>query len=168
MVAPMLMHNYTDATAAGQALIAAQFAVVLQVLWRAIWQYLDTILLAAWWLGIGWLLLADRPRLSRRCPRRAKSLSLLKFSRPARRRLAAGHMGCYAAISWLAVASDYVIAQRRPAVLVFTKLPSLRVQSPRHDPASRCVRTSPTGLVLGFLGVVSCRRSPTEPGPLGC
>jgi hypothetical protein len=29
MVAPMLMHAYTDATAAGQALIAAQFATVL-------------------------------------------------------------------------------------------------------------------------------------------
>jgi hypothetical protein len=65
MVAPMLMHAYTDATAAGQALIAAQFAVVLQVVWRAIWQFLDAILLAAWWLGIGWLIRADRPRLSR-------------------------------------------------------------------------------------------------------
>jgi hypothetical protein len=63
MVAPMLMHNYTDATAAGQALIAAQFATVLQVVWRAIWQFLDAILLAAWWLGIGWLLRAARPRL---------------------------------------------------------------------------------------------------------
>jgi hypothetical protein len=31
MVAPMLMHAYTDATAAGQALIAAQFATMLQV-----------------------------------------------------------------------------------------------------------------------------------------
>ena len=47
MVAPMLMHNYTDATAAGQPLIAAQFAVVLQVVWRAIWQFLDAILLGA-------------------------------------------------------------------------------------------------------------------------
>src|SRR4029450_2771364 len=65
MVAPMLMHAYTDATAAGQALIAAQFAVVLQVVWRAIWQFLDAILLAVWWLGIGWLIRADQPRLSR-------------------------------------------------------------------------------------------------------
>jgi hypothetical protein len=65
MVAPMLMHNYTDATAAGQALIAAQFAVVLQVAWCAIWQFLDAILLVVWWLGIGSLLRADRPRLSR-------------------------------------------------------------------------------------------------------
>ena len=45
MVAPMLMRNYTDATAAGQALIVAQFATVLQVVWRAIWQILDAILL---------------------------------------------------------------------------------------------------------------------------
>jgi hypothetical protein len=59
MVAPTLMHGYTDATAAGQALIAAQFAIVLQVVWRAIWQLLDAILLATWWLGIGWLLRPD-------------------------------------------------------------------------------------------------------------
>lgn len=65
MVAPLLMHNYTDATPAGQALIASQFVTVLQVVWRSIWQFLDAILLAAWWLGIGWLVRADRPRLSR-------------------------------------------------------------------------------------------------------
>jgi hypothetical protein len=65
MVAPMLMHNYTDATAAGQAVIAAQFATVLQVVWRGIWQFLDAILLAAWWLGIGRLLRQDHLRLSR-------------------------------------------------------------------------------------------------------
>jgi len=57
MATPMLMNAYTDATAAGQALIATQFATVLQVMWRAIWQFLDAIFLAAtWWLGIGWLL----------------------------------------------------------------------------------------------------------------
>ena len=65
MVAPMLMQAYTDAAAAGQALIAAQFATVLQVVWRSIWQFLDAILLAAWWLGIGWLLRQDHLRLSR-------------------------------------------------------------------------------------------------------
>jgi hypothetical protein len=48
------MHAYTDGAAVGQALIATQFATVLQVVWRAIRQFLDTILLAAWWLGIGW------------------------------------------------------------------------------------------------------------------
>jgi hypothetical protein len=65
MVAPMLMHVYTDAAAAGQALIATQFATALQVVWRSIWQFLDAILLAVWWLGIGWLLRSDHLRLSR-------------------------------------------------------------------------------------------------------
>ena len=65
MVVPMLMHIYTDTTAAGQTVIAAQFATVLQVVWRSIWQFLDAILLAAWWLGIGRLLRQDHPRLSR-------------------------------------------------------------------------------------------------------
>jgi hypothetical protein len=35
------------------------------VLWRAIWLFLDAILLAVWWLGIGWLLRDDHLRLSR-------------------------------------------------------------------------------------------------------
>jgi hypothetical protein len=65
MVVPMLMHAYTDATAAAQALIATQFATVLQVVWRAIWQFLDAILLAVWWLGIGWLIRPDHRRLFR-------------------------------------------------------------------------------------------------------
>jgi hypothetical protein len=59
------MHAYTDAAAADQAVIVAQFATVLQVVWRAIWQFLDAILLAAWWLGIGLLLRQDHPGLSR-------------------------------------------------------------------------------------------------------
>jgi predicted naringenin-chalcone synthase len=53
--------------------------------------------------------------------------------RPAVRRLAIGHMGCYAAIPGLAVATDYVMAQRRPAVLVCTELTSLHLQPPPHD-----------------------------------
>jgi hypothetical protein len=63
----MLLYAYTDATAAAQVSIAVQFATVLQMVWRAIWQFLDAILLAAWWLGIGWLLRSDHlclPRLS--------------------------------------------------------------------------------------------------------
>jgi hypothetical protein len=65
MVAPMLMNAYTDATAADQALIAAQFRTLLEVVWRSIWQFLDGILLAAWWLGIARLIRADLPGLSR-------------------------------------------------------------------------------------------------------
>ena len=52
---------------------------------------------------------------------------------PALRRLAVGHMGWYAAIPGLAVATDYVVAQRRPAVLVCAELTSLHLQPPPHD-----------------------------------
>jgi len=52
---------------------------------------------------------------------------------PAVRRVAIGHMGCYAAVPGLAVASDYVVAQGLPAVLVSAELPSLHVQPPPHD-----------------------------------
>ena len=65
MVGPMLMHGYTDAAAQDRALIATQFAVLFELVWRAIWQLLDGILMAAWWLGIGLLVRADRPGLSR-------------------------------------------------------------------------------------------------------
>jgi hypothetical protein len=65
MVGPMLMYNYAEAAAEDRALIAAQFAVLFELVWRAIWQLLDGILLAAWWLGIGLLVRADLPGLSR-------------------------------------------------------------------------------------------------------
>jgi hypothetical protein len=65
MVGPMLMHDYTEAAAESQTLIAAQFAVLFELVWRAIWQMLDGILLAGWWLGIGLLVRADLPGLSR-------------------------------------------------------------------------------------------------------
>jgi hypothetical protein len=65
MVGPMLMHNFTEAAAADRALIATQFAVLFELVFRAIWQLLDGILLAAWWLGIGLLVRADLPGLSR-------------------------------------------------------------------------------------------------------
>ena len=65
MVGPMLMHDYTEATTEDQTVIVAQFAVLFELVWRAIWQMLDGILLAAWWLGIGLLVRPDRPGLSR-------------------------------------------------------------------------------------------------------
>ncbi|MGH2382265.1 MAG: hypothetical protein ACRDG7_13750, partial [Candidatus Limnocylindria bacterium] len=58
-VGPMLMTNYaTAASASEEAIIAAQFAVLLEVVWRSIWQFLDGILIGAWWLGIGVLIRA--------------------------------------------------------------------------------------------------------------
>ena len=62
---PSLMHDYTDAAATEQVVIAAQFATLMAVVMRSIWQFLDGILIGVWWLGIGLLLRPDRPRLSR-------------------------------------------------------------------------------------------------------
>jgi hypothetical protein len=59
-----LIHDYTDASATEQVVIAAQFATLSEVVMRSIWQFLDGILIGAWWLGIGLLLRPDRPRLS--------------------------------------------------------------------------------------------------------
>jgi hypothetical protein len=59
-----LMHDYTAGAATEQSMIAAQFTTLFEVVWRAIWQFLDAILLADWWLGIGFLLRTDQPGLS--------------------------------------------------------------------------------------------------------
>jgi hypothetical protein len=61
---PMLMHGYTEASPTDRVVITAQFATLLEVIMRSIWQFLDGILIGAWWLGIGLLLRLERPRLS--------------------------------------------------------------------------------------------------------
>ena len=61
---PMLMHDYTEASPTEQVVITAQFTAITEVIMRSIWQFLDGILIGAWWLGIGLLLRPDRPRLS--------------------------------------------------------------------------------------------------------
>jgi hypothetical protein len=65
MVGPMLMYDHAAATSAEQAAISTQFTVLFEVVWRSIWQFLDAILVAAWWLGIGLLVRAAQPGLSR-------------------------------------------------------------------------------------------------------
>jgi hypothetical protein len=66
IVGPMMMSSHGTATSpAEQEVIAAQFAVLLEVVWRSIWQFFDGILMAAWWLGIGLLTRADHAGLSR-------------------------------------------------------------------------------------------------------
>jgi hypothetical protein len=59
------MHDYPGATATEQVVITAQFATLTEVIMRSIWQFLDGVLVGAWWLGIGLLLRPDRPGLSR-------------------------------------------------------------------------------------------------------
>lgn len=66
MVGPMLMQHHAAATSpADQAVIAGQFELLFEVVWRSVWQLFDPILLGAWWLGIGLLLRRDQPVLSR-------------------------------------------------------------------------------------------------------
>jgi hypothetical protein len=66
MVGPMLMNQYGNSTvAADQAIIATHFGVLLEVVWRSIWQFLDGLLIAAWWLGVSLLVRADHAGLAR-------------------------------------------------------------------------------------------------------
>jgi hypothetical protein len=46
-----LMHDYIDAAATEQVVIAAQFATLMAVVMRSIWQFLDGILIGVWWVG---------------------------------------------------------------------------------------------------------------------
>lgn len=66
MVGPMLLHDHAATTSAtDQAAIAVQFRVLFEVVWRSIWQLVDGIFVAAWWLGIALLVRGDQPGLSR-------------------------------------------------------------------------------------------------------
>jgi hypothetical protein len=62
-VGPLLMHQY----AAGEdpAAAAVAFGVLSELVFSAIWQFLDAWLLAGWWLGIGILLLRLQPNFAR-------------------------------------------------------------------------------------------------------
>jgi predicted naringenin-chalcone synthase len=63
---------------------------------------------------------------------------------PAVQRLFIGHMGCYAALPGLGAVSDFVVARRRPAVLLCLELTSLHVQPPSATSRS----SSPTSADL--------------------
>jgi len=52
---------------------------------------------------------------------------------PTVQRLVVGHMGCYAAIPGLGAVADYVVARRRPAVMLCVELTSLHVQPATED-----------------------------------
>ena len=64
-VGPMLMYDHAAATSAEQATIATQFTLLFEIVWRSIWQFLDGILVATWWLGVGLLVRTAQPGLSR-------------------------------------------------------------------------------------------------------
>jgi predicted naringenin-chalcone synthase len=50
------------------------------------------------------------------------------------RRVFVGHMGCYAALPGLGVASDYVVLNNRPALVLCVELTTLHIQPPTADP----------------------------------
>jgi len=52
---------------------------------------------------------------------------------PTVQRLVVGHMGCYAAIPGLGAVADFVVARRRPAVMLCIELTSLHVQPATED-----------------------------------
>ena len=53
---------------------------------------------------------------------------------PAVQRLFVGHMGCYAALPGLGAAADFVVARRRPAMLLCAELTSLHLQPASKRP----------------------------------
>jgi hypothetical protein len=61
---PILLQAYA-APGADQASIATAFAVLVGVVWRGIWQLLDTALIGAWLVGVGLLTRADQPAFAR-------------------------------------------------------------------------------------------------------
>lgn len=65
MLGPGLMQDYASSAPTARSIIAAQFTVLFEVVWRSIWQLFDGILVGAWWLGIGLLVRADQPALAR-------------------------------------------------------------------------------------------------------
>ena len=63
-VGPRLMHEHA-ASGADRAAVAVAFGVLAEVVFAAIWQFLDAWLLAFWWLGIGVLLRRTQPGFAR-------------------------------------------------------------------------------------------------------
>lgn len=62
-VGPWLMYEY--ASGEDPAAVAVAFGVLAEVVFSAVWQFLDAWLLAGWWLGIGILLLRVQPGFAR-------------------------------------------------------------------------------------------------------
>ncbi len=63
-VGPRLMHEY-PAAGSDQAALAVAFSALTELVFSAIWQFLDAWLLGFWWLGLAILLRAAQPGLAR-------------------------------------------------------------------------------------------------------
>jgi alkylresorcinol/alkylpyrone synthase len=80
---------------------------------------------------------------------------------PTVQRLMVGHMGCYAAIPALGAVADFVVARRRPAVLLCVELTSLHIQ-PATDDVSQMVAHA-----LFSDAAAAVVLQPSEAGPAG-
>lgn len=63
-VGPRLMHEYAT-SGADRAALAVTFGSLTELVFSAIWQFLDAWLLALWWLGLGILLRRSQPSFAR-------------------------------------------------------------------------------------------------------
>ena len=61
---PMLMEAYT-VPGADQPMIALAFGTLIEVVFLAIWQFLDAIFIGSWILGVGVLIRRDQPGFAR-------------------------------------------------------------------------------------------------------
>jgi hypothetical protein len=64
MAGPALMRDYV-VPGADQATIGLLFSNLVVVVFRAIWQLLDGVLIAVWMIGIGWLIRSHQPGFGR-------------------------------------------------------------------------------------------------------
>jgi hypothetical protein len=64
VIGPTLMYEHAR-PGADQAAVELAFGVLADLVFRAVWQFLDAYLLATWWLGLGLLFRADQPGLAR-------------------------------------------------------------------------------------------------------
>ena len=64
MAGPVLIREYA-ASGVDRAAIATAFGVVIQIVFRAIWQLVDGVLIATWMIGVGFLIRTEQPAFAR-------------------------------------------------------------------------------------------------------
>lgn len=64
MVGPTLIRDYTQ-PGADQTAIATAFSLLIEVVFRAVWQLVDGIFIAVWMIGSGLLIWTDQPAFAR-------------------------------------------------------------------------------------------------------
>jgi hypothetical protein len=63
VLGPALIHEYA-AAGSDRATIAILFGGLTDTVFRAVWQFVDALLIGIWWLGLALLVRAEQPRFS--------------------------------------------------------------------------------------------------------